>query len=49
MAGSRDHLILGYVAASALMGAAALVEVVYGVDAERTLLEYVARPLSALK
>ncbi|HTX54120.1 MAG TPA: MFS transporter [Candidatus Baltobacteraceae bacterium] len=47
--GSRDHLMLGYVAAAALMLAAALVEIAYGVDAERTALEKVAAPLSAVK
>jgi MFS family permease len=45
--GSRDALFAGYAAAGALMGAAAVVAWLIGVDAERKPLESVARPLSA--
>ncbi|HLW82709.1 MAG TPA: MFS transporter [Candidatus Acidoferrales bacterium] len=45
--GSRENIFLGYVAAAALMFAAALIEIVWGVKAERTSLEQLANPLSA--
>jgi MFS family permease len=45
--GSRLNVFYGYLFAAALMVAAALIAVVYGVAAERQSLERVARPLSA--
>jgi MFS family permease len=45
--GSRLNLFYGYVFAAALMIAAALIALAYGVAAERKSLEHVARPLSA--
>ena len=45
--GSRDNLFYGYLAAAALMFAAAIVEVAFGVAAERQSLEKIAEPLSA--
>ncbi|HEV2305395.1 MAG TPA: MFS transporter [Candidatus Acidoferrales bacterium] len=45
--GSRENIFLGYVAAAALMFAAALIEIIWGVKAERTSLEQLANPLSA--
>jgi MFS family permease len=45
--GSRTSVFAGYLLAAALMLAAAAVEAVLGVPAERRLLEAVARPLSA--
>ena len=45
--GSRLNVTYGYMAASLLMIAAAVVEAVYGVKAERASLEQVAEPLSA--
>jgi MFS family permease len=45
--GSRLNVFYGYLFAAALMIAAALVALVYGVAAERQSLEKVARPLSA--
>jgi MFS family permease len=45
--GSRDVLFGGYAAAGVLMGLAAAVAWLIGVDAERKPLETVARPLSA--
>jgi MFS family permease len=45
--GSRENIFLGYVAAAALMFAAAFIEIVWGVKAERTSLEQLANPLSA--
>jgi MFS family permease len=45
--GSRDALFAGYAAAGVLMGLAAVVAWLIGVDAERKPLETVARPLSA--
>jgi hypothetical protein len=46
--GSRMQLFLGYVLAAVLMFGAAIVEMIYGVKAERTGLEELAAPLSAL-
>jgi len=46
--GSRMQLFLGYVLAAVLMFAAAIVEMIFGVKAERTGLEELAAPLSAL-
>ena len=46
--GSRVQLFLGYVLAAVLMFAAAIVELIYGVRAERTGLEELAAPLSSL-
>jgi MFS family permease len=45
--GSRVSVVYGYVAASLLMIAAAVVEAVYGVKAERASLESIAEPLSS--
>lgn len=45
--GSREKIFLGYLAAAILMFAAAVVEVVWGVKAERVNLEHLASPLSA--
>jgi MFS family permease len=45
--GSRENIFLGYIAAAALMFAAAFIEIVWGVKAERTSLEQLANPLSA--
>jgi MFS family permease len=45
--GSRINVFYGYVFAAALMIAAALIALAYGVAAERKSLEHVARPLSA--
>jgi hypothetical protein len=45
--GSREALFAGYAAAGVLMGLAAVVAWLIGVDAERKPLETVARPLSA--
>jgi MFS family permease len=45
--GSRLNVFYGYLFAAALMIAAALVAVIYGIAAERKSLEQVARPLSA--
>jgi MFS family permease len=45
--GSRGEIFAGYLLGAALMVAAALVELVLGVDAERRPLEEVATPLSA--
>jgi MFS family permease len=45
--GSRLNLFYGYVFAAALMIAAAVIALLYGVAAERKSLEQVARPLSA--
>ena len=45
--GSRDELWVGYIVAAALMLAAAVVEVVFGVAAEQKSLEHIAEPLSA--
>jgi MFS family permease len=44
--GSRDNLLYGYLVSAALMLAAALIEAVYGVKAERQALETLAPPLS---
>ena len=46
--GSRMHLFLGYALAAALMFGAAIVEMMFGVRAERTGLEALAAPLSSL-
>ena len=45
--GSRFNVFYGYLFATALMTAAALIALIYGVAAERRSLEHVARPLSA--
>jgi MFS family permease len=45
--GSRAALFDGYLLAAALMLAAAVVEVILGVDAERSSLEEIAQPLSS--
>jgi MFS family permease len=45
--GSRTALFYGYLVAAGLMVIAAIVEVVLGVDAERTSLEEIAPPLSS--
>jgi MFS family permease len=45
--GSRTALFDGYLLAAALMLAAAVVEVILGVDAERSSLEEIAQPLSS--
>jgi MFS family permease len=45
--GSRFHLLYGYLASAVLMLAAAAIEVLYGVKAERQGLENLAAPLSA--
>jgi MFS family permease len=45
--GSRVNLLYGYLASAALMLAAAAIEAVYGVKAERQGLENLAPPLSA--
>jgi MFS family permease len=45
--GSRSAVLYGYLFAAALMVAAAIVEIVIGVDAERKSLEEIAEPLSA--
>ncbi len=45
--GSRMHLFYGYLAGAGLMLAAAVVEIVYGVKAERVSLEKIALPISA--
>jgi MFS family permease len=45
--GSRDKLWLGYVVAAALMLAAAVVEMTFGIAAEGKGLEKIAEPLSA--
>ncbi|MDE2489783.1 MAG: hypothetical protein KGM24_02985 [Elusimicrobia bacterium] len=45
--GSRGEVFSGYVAAAALMLAAAVVELLFGVKAEQASLESIAEPLSA--
>ena len=45
--GSRSALFAGYAVAAILMGSAALVAALLGIDAERKPLEAIARPLSA--
>lgn len=45
--GSREKIFFGYIAAAALMFAAAVVEIIWGVKAERASLEQLASPLSA--
>ena len=45
--GSREAVFLGYLAGSAVMIAAGIVQWIWGVDAEGKSLEDVARPLSA--
>ena len=47
--GSRLNVTYGYIAASVLMIAAAVIEAVYGVAAERAPLEHVAEPLSTAR
>ncbi len=47
--GSRTHLFYGYLLGAVLMLAAAVVEIVYGVKAERLSLEKIAAPVSAVK
>ena len=45
--GSRGNLFYGYLTAAVLMLAAAIVELVFGIAAERQSLEKIAEPLSA--
>jgi MFS family permease len=45
--GSRLNVVFGYAAAAILMLAAAVIEVIWGVAAERQSLEKIAEPLSA--
>ena len=45
--GSRIEIFYGYLIASVLMLAAAVVEVIYGIKAERMSLEKIAQPLSS--
>jgi MFS family permease len=45
--GSRDNLFYGYLAAAVLMVAAAVIELIFGIAAERQSLEKIAEPLSA--
>ncbi|MBV9995636.1 MAG: MFS transporter [Caulobacteraceae bacterium] len=47
--GSRDRILLGYLAGAAAMVVAALAQARFGVDAERKPLEEVAPPLSLLR
>ncbi len=47
--GSRSQVFLGYVLGASLMALAAIVELIWGVEAARKSLEDVARPLSAVK
>lgn len=47
--GSRDALFGGYLVAAGLMTAAAAIELLLGVDAERKQLEQIAAPLSAFE
>jgi hypothetical protein len=44
--GSRVNVFYGYLAAAVLMLAAAVIETIYGVAAERQSLEKIAEPLS---
>jgi MFS family permease len=44
--GSREKIFYGYLAAAVLMLAASLIEILFGVKAERTSLEQLASPLS---
>jgi MFS family permease len=44
--GRREALFLGYAAAAALMAAAAVIEALFGIDAEQASLEDIAEPLS---
>jgi MFS family permease len=46
--GSREAVFVGYAVAGLLMAGAAVVAAWLGIDAERTPLEAVARPLSAV-
>jgi MFS family permease len=46
--GSRDSVFLGYLAGSAVMIAAGIVQAIWGVASERKSLEDVARPLAAV-
>src|SRR6185312_6427321 len=46
--GSRSQLLIGYLIAAALMLFAAIIELAFGVAAERQSLETIAPPLSAL-
>jgi hypothetical protein len=45
----RESLYLGFIVLSATMTAAALIELIWGVAAERRPLEDVARPLTFIK
>ncbi|MGH6795870.1 MAG: MFS transporter, partial [Methylocella sp.] len=47
--GSRDSVFGGYLLGSALMVLASIIEMIWGVAAERKPLETVARPLSSVK
>ena len=46
--GSRQDVFVGYVVGAALMLAAAVIQAIWGVAAERRQLEHVARPLTAV-
>jgi MFS family permease len=47
--GSRASVFYGYLLGSALMVLASIIEMIWGVAAERKPLETVARPLSSVK
>jgi len=47
--GSRDSVFVGYVIGAVLMIAAAAVQAIWGIAAERRPLEQVARPLTAVE
>jgi Sugar (and other) transporter. len=46
--GSRSQVLIGYLLGALLMVGAGIVQAVYGVAAERKMLEDVARPISAV-
>jgi MFS family permease len=47
--GSRDNVFYGYAFGAALMALAAVVELIWGVEAARRSLEDIARPLTAVR
>jgi MFS family permease len=47
--GSRSQVFLGYIIGASLMALAAIVELIWGVEAARRSLEDIARPISAVK
>lgn len=47
--GQPVNVFYGYIIGAALMAAAGVIEIFFGVDAERQSLEYVARPLSSVE